>query len=705
MTAINLDGATLDNTGLGTSLTNKGDGQLTNGAALVNEDGADLINVGKGTTLTNENASTLTNTDATLFNIRHATLINTDAGTLLTNENSSTLVNGATINNQDSATLMNSATVVNDGTINNSANFEDTATGTVLGTGSFVQTAGGVTEIDGSFTQGTLNVEGGTFTVNGPTTITGDASDAGSITITANNTLTVDGTFSTSGNLTIDSGATLNAGNFVDKGGIVVLNGGTIDPSGIKIQDGTISGSGTLIGNVVNNGEVTASGGTLDIQGNVTGSGTLVVGSDATLELDGRVDSGNTLQFAADTGVAQIGDLLNGSDHQQFNAPISDFVTADSIDLATAGLGTFSAITGAAPETYDISTGTTTVDLNDGGSLVATLTLEGDYAGRTFTVSQASGFDDVGLACYCPGTLIETACGQKRVEDLKIGDEVMTMAGALRPIKWIGRRSYSGRFGTGQKHILPVCVKAGALEDNVPRRDLWISPHHAMYIEGVLIEAKALVNGASIVQAEQVDKVDYFHIELDTHDVIIAEGALSESFIDDGSRDIFHNAHEYSALYPEAVTGIAQYCAPRLEDGYEVEAIRQRIALRAGLVPVDKRVGQLRGHVNRVSNNRIAGWAQNADHPEAPVCLDVYAGGQLIGQVLANGYREDLARAGVGSGCHGFDFSPPDGLTFDAVHVRRSLDGVALEATIDPCETTSAGHAGINDRAIAQRAC
>ena len=199
--------------------------------------------------------------------------------------------------------------------------------------------------------------------------------------------------------------------------------------------------------------------------------------------------------------------------------------------------------------------------------------------------------------------------------------------------------------------------------------------------------------------------MDYFHIELDTHDVIIAEGALSESFIDDGSRDIFHNAHEYSALYPEAVAGIAQYCAPRLEDGYEVEAIRQRIALRAGVVPADKRVGQLRGHINRVSSNRIAGWAQNADHPEAPVCLDVYAGGQLIGQVLANGYREDLARAGVGSGCHGFDFSPPDGLTFDAVHVRRSLDGVALEATIDPCETTSAGHAGINDRAIAQRAC
>ncbi len=334
-------------------------------------------------------------------------------------------------------------------------------------------------------------------------------------------------------------------------------------------------------------------------------------------------------------------------------------------------------------------TNTTPLALDDGASSVATLTMEGDYAGRTFTVSQTSGFADVGMACYCPGTLIQTERGQKRVEDLKIGDEVMTMSGALRPIKWIGRRRYGGRFVMGRKDILPICIKAGALDDNVPRRDLWISPHHAMYfkdkhLEGVLIEAKDLVNGASIVLVERVDKVEYFHIELDTHDVIIAEGALSESYIDDDSRGMFHNADEYRALYPETVTGIAQYCAPRLEDGYEVEAIRQRIALRAGLVLAEKRIGHMRGHVNRVTNNCIAGWAQNTDHPEAPVCLDIYAGGQLIGQVLANRYREDLARAAIGSGRHGFEFIPPAGLTFapDAVDVRRSLDGVPLAPTI-----------------------
>src|SRR5271154_5642903 len=128
----------------------------------------------------------------------------------------------------------------------------------------------------------------------------------------------------------------------------------------------------------------------------------------------------------------------------------------------------------------------------------------------------------------------------------------MTMSGVARPIKWIGRRSYGGRFIVGRKDILPVCIKAGALDVNVPARDLWISPHHAMFIDGALIEARDLVNGVSIVQVEQVEQVDYFHVELETHDVIVAEGALSETFVDDDSRGMFHNVHEFDALYPDA---------------------------------------------------------------------------------------------------------------------------------------------------------
>jgi hypothetical protein len=162
---------------------------------------------------------------------------------------------------------------------------------------------------------------------------------------------------------------------------------------------------------------------------------------------------------------------------------------------------------------------------------------------------------------------------------------VMTASGALRRIKWIGRRTYGRRFIMGRRDILPVCIKAGALAENVPARDLWISPRHAMFFAdepgGRLIEAKDLVNGSSIVQAQSVDEVEYFHIELDSHDVIIAEGALSETFLDDDSRGMFHNAQDYDALYGHEEQAPAHYCAPRLDEGYEVEAVRQRLAARA----------------------------------------------------------------------------------------------------------------------------
>ncbi len=295
------------------------------------------------------------------------------------------------------------------------------------------------------------------------------------------------------------------------------------------------------------------------------------------------------------------------------------------------------------------------------------------------------------IPCYCRGTLIRAKRGQKRVEKLKIGDMIATASGTLRPIKWIGRRSYGGRFIMGRTDILPICFKAGALGNNVPKRDLWISPHHAMYFNeeggGVLIEAEDLVNGVSVVQAASVTTVEYFHIELDSHDIILAEGAPSESFIDEDSRGMFHNVHEYRTLYPqEATTGLAPYCAPRYDDGYVVESVRRRIALRAGLTRADAQpAGALRGYVDLVSVDCIAGWTQNVDHPEAPVCLDIYAGGRLIGQTLANRYRADLEQAGVGSGRHSFKFKPPARLDFtpDAVEVRRSLDGAPLPLTAD----------------------
>jgi hypothetical protein len=488
-------------------------------------------------------------------------------------------------------------------------------------------------------------------------------------------------------NNTLDYGASSSGVSFSVSDGSGTATpesgGGTASFSGIQIFEGSTAGDNiftvgagnqTLEGGGSNNeitfaadaagitidaatGTATTANGTdtfSDIQtfiGSSAGSNTFIVGSGSyTFESGG---SGNTIVYTPQSndvlaiGYSPASELL---DFQGFGNSLN---AQDVQNDAT------------------ISNGNTYINIPDAGTI--------ELLGYTGGISPS---DIEFTACYRRGTRIATDNGEVAVEDLSIGDYVMTKSGTARPITWIGRRSYGGRFVMGRKDILPICIKAGALDDNVPKRDLWISPNHAMYLEGVLIEAKDLVNGVSIVQAERVAQVEYFHIELETQEVIIAEGALSESFIDDDSRFMFHNAHEYRVLYPAATQTVARYCAPRLDEGYELEAVRQRLAARAGLhmTKDELQVGRLRGKIDRISPRRIEGWAQNMDDPEAPVCLNIYASGQLIGQVLANSYRPDLERAGRGSGNHSFTFMPPDELVFtpDAIEVRRSLDGAAL---------------------------
>ena len=179
--------------------------------------------------------------------------------------------------------------------------------------------------------------------------------------------------------------------------------------------------------------------------------------------------------------------------------------------------------------------------------------------------------------------------------------------------------------------------------------------------------------------------------------MIVAEGALSETFIDDDSRGMFHNAQEYYALYPEQAAGSALYYAPRCDAGYAVEAARHNIEARAGLRPgsSDDDAGKLRGYVDVISPTKIEGWAQNEQHPEAPVCLDIIVDGECIDRVLANRYREDLCRAGLGSGNHSFSYVAQSGRPIRPgfVEIRRSLDGAPLAASAQ-CRNVRSSTAG-----------
>ena len=261
-------------------------------------------------------------------------------------------------------------------------------------------------------------------------------------------------------------------------------------------------------------------------------------------------------------------------------------------DTGLIGLtGSVNAATGA------VTLYTTTVPLNDLGAtglytISDTLadTTATQAAGESFTELLAGTTGSVNIRgvsfapsppCYCPGTRILTDHGEVAVESLAIGERVITLDGRAEPIRWIGRRSYTRRSLAGRGHLLPVLIRAGALADGCPARDLRVSPMHAMYLDGVLVPAWQLLNGDTIVQETDCQSVAYVHVELAQHEVIWADSAPAETFLDDDSRFMFNNAAEYEVLYGAEPAGDRRFCAPRVEDGYELQAIRTRLAQRA----------------------------------------------------------------------------------------------------------------------------
>jgi len=149
-------------------------------------------------------------------------------------------------------------------------------------------------------------------------------------------------------------------------------------------------------------------------------------------------------------------------------------------------------------------------------------------------------------------------------------------------VKWIGYRAYDGRFDAGNRTILPIRIAAGALAEGVPVRDLCVSPGHALCLQGLLVRAEDLVNRLTITQEEAAERSEYFHIELDAHDIIIADGAPAESYIDCDNRGKFHNAAEFARLHPDDDRPHWQYCRPFLDwDSPESNPIREMLIERA----------------------------------------------------------------------------------------------------------------------------
>ncbi len=529
------------------------------------------------------------------------------------------------------------------------------------------------------------------------------------------------------------SGRIVNAAIGIALGGsmAVALNHGTIDAlndgismtSGLAENYGTVNGvyDGAVLsgGSLVNYGTmsggtygVAGSGGSVTNYGLISGSSYGVYLSHAVLTNSGTISGGldavrgYSITLAVEPGAQFVGTVANmsgkglleltgtgsrpsltgiGSQIKGF-AQISFTNGASwSIEGDEAGLATGQTITGfsagdtivldgfsASSEVYVKNSGLTL----SSGTGKAALDILGNFTTGSFHVTESGSTTTIAVTCFAAGTRIATPAGEVAVEALRIGDLVSTLHGGPRPVKWIGRRGYDGRFIQGNKAILPICIKAGAIMEGVPAHDLWLSPGHAISIDGMLVHAGRLINGVSVIQAEAVEQVHYYHIELEDHEILLAENCPAESFAGEHFRPQFQNSAEFSLLYA-GQTAPELLCQPRLDHGFHLHAIQRRLRERAGLRESGE-TGPLRGYVDRSGSGLCFGWAQDTARPETPVCLDILHDGRRIGRVLANLYREDVAKAGYGNGYQGFEFRlPPDAI--GQIEVRRSVDGAVLE--------------------------
>lgn len=189
-----------------------------------------------------------------------------------------------------------------------------------------------------------------------------------------------------------------------------------------------------------------------------------------------------------------------------------------------------------------------------------------------------------GPSCILRGTRILSSRGVERVECLSIGDRVVTIGGEAKPIKWIGRQHFThARSARWPDCVHPIRVTRSALADNVPSADLYLSPMHCLFIDGALIEVKDLVNGTSIARAvpDGMRNIEYFHVELGTHEVMFAEGAPVETLLVSDGRERFGNFVEHERLYGPDIGPAMVPCAPVL--GYSRTRAHLKALLRLGV--------------------------------------------------------------------------------------------------------------------------
>jgi hypothetical protein len=193
----------------------------------------------------------------------------------------------------------------------------------------------------------------------------------------------------------------------------------------------------------------------------------------------------------------------------------------------------------------------------------------------------SSGGGGTGFFCFLSGTRIGTPDEKVCIEDLAVGSMVLTEAGEARPVRWVGHRNLDCSRYRDPARVWPIRIQADAFAPQQPVRDLFVSPGHSVCVAGVLVQACNLLNGATITQVPR-DHVDYWHVELDSHDIVLAEGLPTESYLDTGSRTAFIGGGAFLEAYPDfKPKDWRETCRPLVMEGPVLQTIRKNLLARA----------------------------------------------------------------------------------------------------------------------------
>jgi hypothetical protein len=468
------------------------------------------------------------------------------AGGGLTNQAGATIaatlnVNGAV--NADTVYALTGATILNQGAIYGSRH------GIYLRAGGTVTNASG-----GSITGGLLGV--GVY--NGAATII----NAGTIAALGTVKPAVGLRAGYANRLVVDPGAVFVGG--ADGGN---TQGATI-ASTLELAAGTTVGSIAYVGYA--RGFTNFSSVIVDAGASWTMGGADAIGMYQTLNVDGTLALSSNLGSAGDI-VVEAGATLALIGNEGLFATISQLAPLGTIEIP-GKVETGSAFGGGIFGHYLTLTGGEFLELNFGSRTNA-------------PIVTTDGTNTFITACFASGTTILGGGGAVAVERLLPGDRVVTASGRLAQVRWIGHRRTDLARHPRPWDVMPVRIAAGAFAAGVPARDLVLSPDHAVFVGGALIPVRYLLNGDTIAQ-ETREAVTYWHVELDRHDVLLAEGLACESYLDTGNRQAFDNVPA-TALHPDfaARAGDAG-CARLLLDTAEPDLVAVRAALLARAAPL-----------------------------------------------------------------------------------------------------------------------